>query len=199
MSVAIDWFQIDWDQWRREHHNLTFADQQAFYQRVAELYPHQQSFDALVCHEAFDRIADEDLDIVELGGWDGALASSMLTRPDISRWTNYDLVEVPQVCRHPAYRLAILEDYLWSGDPIKADVFVACHTIEHLTSEELEKLFDWLRVKYVYLEAPLKLEPYDWTGYPGSHILEIGWNEVAEMLKSRKYGWVAPNLWRYEP
>ena len=194
-STTVDLFQIDWDEWRREHANLTFADQQAFYSRVAEHYPHQQSFDAVAAHDVFDFIPEERLDVVELGGWDGALAAIMLSRSDISRWTNYDLVEVPQVCRHANYRLELLRDYLWNQEPVRGDVFVACHTIEHLTARELELLFSVLLVPYVYLQSPLKFEPVDWAGYPGSHILEIGWNGVAELLQVCGFVCVGPGLW----
>jgi hypothetical protein len=198
-AAQVDWYQIDWDDWRARHASLTFADQQAFYQRVAEIYPHQQSFDAALCHDAFDFIAGEDLDVLELGGWDGALAGLMLGRSDVSRWTNCDLIEVPQVCRHEGYVLHVLQDYLWYMPERRADVFVACHTIEHLSVAELSKLFDWVRAAYVYLEAPIGAVGKDWRGYPGSHILDIGWIEVRAMLEKRGYHWVAENLWRFEP
>jgi hypothetical protein len=180
--------EIDWDKWRVDYDRMTFADQQEFYKLVAELHPHQQSFDPAAINEAFDVIKGHDMDVVELGGWDGRLASSMLGRDDILFWENVDLVEVPQVCSHPAYRLRVLKRPAWD-DLLVGDVFVACHTIEHLKARELALLFDCIRADWIYLEAPLEQGGHDWKGYKGSHILEIGWEEIRDMLDVRGYSW----------
>jgi len=185
MSVAT---AIDWDEWRSSYDDMDFADQQAFYRLVAQLHPTQQSFDPESANGAFDVINGLELSVVELGGWDGRLASGMLTRADVGSWDNYDLLEVPQVCTHLGYRLLVLDDYIWKR-PIVGDVFVACHTVEHLRVRELAELFDALRTFWVYLEAPITQDGADWTGYRGSHILEVGWREIGEMLSLRGYTW----------
>ena len=195
MTVSADWYQIDWDDWRVAHPSMTFHDQQEFYSRVLDLYPRQQSFNPKICHEAFDYIAGEDLAVLELGGWDGGLASQMLHRSDVARWTNIDLIEVPQVCRSERYEFQVLTDYLWNLPQVEADVFVACHTIEHLSTAELAELVGWLRSPFVYLDAPLKMYPLDWTGFPGSHILDIGWEGVNELLEASGYESVFAGLW----
>jgi hypothetical protein len=187
---------IDWDAWRSEHASMSFADQQEFYGEVAVAHPHQQNFDLAHAHATFDHISGLSQDVIELGGWDGALAEAMLDRVDIARWTNYDLVEVPQVCQREDYHLRILDDYLWNEGAVKADVFVACHTIEHLTAAELEQLFDVLRVRFIYLQAPIaKQSGQTWSRYFGSHILEIGWDAIDALLLARGYVVVGENLW----
>jgi len=180
---------IDWDVWRAEYDTMSFADQQAFYQRVADLHPEQRSANIPRAHAAFDGIGGEDLTVVELGGWDGTLAASMLTRGDVCGWTNFDIVGVPQRCARLEYHLIVLDDHLWNVYEPFGDVFVATHTIEHLKARELKLLFDCLRVDWIYLEAPLDDGPRDWAGYPGSHVLEIGWDGVNDLLSER--GWVA--------
>lgn len=188
---------IDWDHWRGEHARMTFADQQAFYRRVAEEHPCQQSFDVPHAQGTFDRIGGSALEVLELGGWDGALAQALLsTRTDIASWTNYDIVAVSQVCRHPRYRLELLGDYLWNQDEVRGDVFLACHTVEHLTAAELARLFDVLRVEFIYLQAPIEVSGRsNWDGYNGSHILEIGWDEIDALLLERGYAVRGQNLW----
>jgi hypothetical protein len=147
-----------------------------------------------MAHEAFNRMHAKT--VVELGGWNGRLAASMLARPDVRFWTNYDLVKVPQACALPGYRLIVLDDYLWNRKtPVRADAFVACHTIEHLKAHELDKLIGCLDVKWVYLEAPLEDGPRDWTDYSGSHILEIGWDGVGEIMDAHGYDLVMSGLW----
>jgi hypothetical protein len=187
--------KIDWDAWRADYDTMTFADQQAFYAQVAELHPRQESFDLEKANEAFDKIGGSNLIVVELGGWDGRLARDMLARTDIATWENWDIADLPQVCTRENYRRELLDDYLWTT-PIDGDVFVACHTIEHLKARELQKLFAKLRTSWVYLEAPLSDDGTDWTGYPGSHILEIGWEGVNELLSAWDYHPVHPGLWR---
>ena len=132
----------------RELRLFSFDDQQRFYRLVADLYPVQQSFDPLLATNAFDAIHGADLNVVELGGWDGKLAQNMLHRTDVATWTNYDLVEVPTACSQPGYQMVVLEDYLWTN-PIRGDVFVATHMIEHIRFRELLDLFDALRVSWV--------------------------------------------------
>lgn len=178
---------------------MTFADQQAFYQAVLEAYPEQSNFNPDTISTAFDLIQGTALEVVEMGGWNGDLAQWMLPRGDIASWVNYDLVEPPQVCQHPAYRLVVLEDYLWNMGPIQADVFVACHTIEHLTWGELAQLLGVLEVNWLYLEAPLPIhERRNWRGYRGSHILELTWLELERELEQRGYTWAGrPNLWSH--
>lgn len=188
---------IDWDAWRAQHATLTFNDQQAFYRRIAAAHPWQRSFHLPTVQEAFDHIDDHGLHVVELGGWDGALAHAMLNRGDIATWRNYDIVGVPQVCTDPRYGCEVLSDYLWNRDSVRADVFVACHTIEHLTASELTQLLDVLDVNYLYLEAPLpSVGAPDWTRYEGSHILEWNWPQVEEALVQRGYRSCATNLWQ---
>jgi hypothetical protein len=196
MSVVLD---LDWDTWREQYDSMTFADQQQFYLRVASLYPLQESANVSMADEAFNRIKERSVRahhiIVELGGWNGRLANSMLQRPDVAFWKNYDIVGVPQACAAPGYRRVVLRDWFWNKRH-KADVFVAAHTIEHLSRRDLGLLFDCLDVRWIYLDAPLDRGPRDWTGYSGSHVLEIGWDGVAEMLEARGYkAIIEPTLW----
>lgn len=178
---------IDWDAWRAEHAEMSFHDQQLFYQRVAREHPEQQHFDLAEAAATFDLINTPGATVVELGGWNGALASRLLSKFPISSWTNYDIVGVPQVCDHPRYQLVVLDDYFWKLPARPADAFVATHTIEHLTGEELEMLLDALLVDFIYLESPLGSEGQSWAGYPGSHILELGWREVRQLISDMGY------------
>lgn len=189
---------LDWDAWRLAYDSLSFAEQQHFYQLVAEYHPEQNSFQVQVVYDAFDKIAGSDLRVVEMGGWDGLLAALMLGRGDVASWVNYDLVQIQQRCAHPGYEYRVLEGYLWDQGPISADVFLASHTIEHITGAQLEQLVAQLDVAYVYLESPLPLDRRrSWLGYPGSHIMELTWNEVEALLARYGYHWAeVANLWQ---
>ena len=174
---------IDWNAWREGYEDMSFEDMQAFYEEVAERHPVQQSFAADSAETAFDLIGGKGrLHVVELGGWNGRLAAHMLERGGIGHWRNFDIVDVPQVCTHPDYSRVVLEDWFWKGPWRVGDVFVATHTIEHLSAEHLAALLRTVHTHWIYLESPLAWEPTDWTNYPGSHKLEVGWQGVEEMI-----------------
>jgi len=166
---------------------MTFADQQEFYRVVAIEHPEQQHFNTNAAISAFEQIDEPSFTVVELGGWDGALAYHLLDRFPILRWINYDIVSVePQVCIDRRYHPVELDDWFWN-ERRTADVFVATHMIEHITDRELGELFDCLDVDWIYLEAPLLIDGQKWYGYRGSHILELGWKDVVAMLYERGY------------
>lgn len=191
METAVG---INWDGWRQQYSEMTFRDQQAFYRQVAQEHPDQQHFDVLEAEAAFSRIGIYGMTVVEMGGWDGALAETLIGHFPIVRWQNYDIVAVyPQVCDDPRYKRIVLGDWFWN-QPRSADVFVATHTIEHITGGELAKLFDCLDCEYVYLESPLKADGQSWAGYVGSHILELGWRQVDGLLVERGYELIRPGV-----
>jgi len=192
MSTAVD---LDWDGWRAGYDEMTFGEMRDFYREVAALYPLQESANVCMAQEAFNLIDFPYKHVVELGGWNGRLAATMLQRNDVMFWENYDIVKVPQACANVSYRLRVLDDYLWNKPPVHADVFVACHTIEHIKARELNALIGNLRTRWVYLEAPLEYGPRDWTGYAGSHILEVGWEGVSAIMLYHGYRPIAENLW----
>lgn len=179
----------DFDLWRDNYDKLTYKQQLKFYNQVAIDHPLQRGFDEAE-FEDFLRPLGE-ITVIEMGGWKGELAKYMLERlPKIRRWLNYEISEqaiIENICPYSTrFEALIPSDFLWNIELPKADVFVSSHTIEHIRVAELDKLFSKLPVKYIALQAPLGDEGTDWAGYYGSHILEVGWNTVIELL--RGYG-----------
>lgn len=178
---------MNWDGWRQSYDRLTFQDQKDFYRDCAVLYPCQQHFDLEAAREFFDRYRPRT--VLELGGWDGALASQILADHDeILCWRNHDLVAVPQIPTDPRYELNELFEPLWEGRGyLYADAFVATHTIEHVKARELGRLVAKLHVKACLIEAPLDDSPLDWRGYDGTHVLELGWEGVDALFGTYGY------------
>jgi len=186
--------KINFDLWRENYDQYSFEDMKAFYAEVAEKFPDQQHFDLNAIRAAFSCFG-APVSVVELGGWDGALADKMFNTGKVASWRNFDIADVPQVCKRDEYSLVVLDDWFWNGPVRYADVFVATHTVEHIRATDLGDVFDSLHVDYIYLEAPLEDYPTDWTGYHGSHILEIGWDGIDEMLLKRGFAWLGRNDW----
>jgi len=187
----------DFDRWRAEYDQMSYADQVAFYNQVAEDHPHQVHFDA----SAFELFLRHTIDqvgcvgVLEVGGWKGELAGKMLTRlPGILVWINYEISQTAaeqSVPKTDRYQVVVSDDFVWNITLPPCDVLVASHTIEHIKARELGALIDNLpsTIKYIGLQAPLadSAQNVTWAGYWGSHILEIGWYEVVKMLDERGF------------
>lgn len=174
---------IDWDAWRASYASLDVTAQRAFHSQIYAAYPCQSHFSADPLREALTEAQPRT--VVELGGWDGEAAVTMLDEmPLIERWTNYEICSeaVERGRSHDRYvGVALHDEWFWS-EHREADMLVACHVIEHLSSDDLGRLFEAAAVRWVYLEAPLTDSRSSWWGSPTSHVLELSWPEVDAML-----------------
>lgn len=187
MTTAI---AIDWNVWRASYDEMTFADQQTFYDRVFEDFPEQARFSTRVLGRLLTHIPKSSLDVVELGGWDGGFASEILADcSEIASWTNHEIsaaaVEA-SVCDDPRFRGKALKDWYWNHHHV-CDLFVSSHVIEHLKLTDVLRVFDVTHAKWLYLQSPLGEDASNWNGYRGSHILEVGWRRLVEELDARGF------------
>jgi len=176
---------IDWDQWRADYHRLSFADQVLFYREAAAAYPEQASYDWAVVDGVLGSL--DPGSVLELGGWDGGLAGRALAEhPWISSWVNVDLADVPQVCDDQRYRRVLLDDWFWRRQ-WQADLFISCHTLEHMRTGEAARCVAAVRAEAYLLEVPLTLDdaPAYWPGFPGSHVIEDNWPGLDRALVER--------------
>ena len=179
----------DLDKWRNQYPTASHADQVAFHSRIWDSNPHQNHFDADECALAIDHV--KPTSVVELGGWDGELAGRMLTDyQDIRCWINVELCqEAAQSGRwqHPGrYHAPHLEGWYWAVE-WKADLFVASHVIEHLTAHDLSCVIAATNAPAMFLDAPLFDAPTNWSGTTTTHILELGWEGVTDLMARHGY------------
>jgi len=181
---------IDWNAWRERYDEMTFADQQAFYDQVFEQFPEQARFSTRVLDRFLAHIAAERLDVVELGGWNGGFATEILPRhPEIASWVNCEIslaAIAGSVCMDPRYHGRALGEWYWQRHVV-TDLFVASHVLEHLKLRDVLKVFDATHAKWLYLQSPLGEEASNWRNYRGSHILEVGWRALGEALTERGF------------
>jgi hypothetical protein len=170
---------IDWDAYRRDYDRMSAADQEAFYDRVWQDYPHQKFFNASACASYLASFTPTT--VVEIGGWRGELAAEMLTRfPSIKHWTNVEVcrgAREASACTDPRYEYVPPTALL----PF-ADAVVSSHAIEHMLIRELVIYLEEVRPRSVFLQAPLTEEGQAWDGYQGSHVMREGWREVRSEL-----------------
>lgn len=176
----------DWDAWRAHYPKSTFAEQQAFYAQATLDHPNQRDFDVNAC-DAFLLLA-RPFKVVEVGGFDGALADAMLRRfGGISVWWNNEISPtVVPVALDPRYWHNTLDDWPWFID-LHGDALILSHVVEHMLSEEFEQLVESFDGDWIYLDVPVGEEAENWDGYDGSHILEVGWGWLHEILSDHGF------------
>ena len=186
----------EFDAWRANYGQMSYTDQQDFYDRVYADHPHQAGY-ALdggleLFIRFFGRVLSElpNVYVLELGGWRGELAQEMLNRfPSLAIWCNVEICRAAvkdSVFASPKYKTWIPPDHPWNMELPPSNVVVASHFIEHIKQQEFELLLINLpeTVRYLALVAPLpESGPTDWGGYHGSHILESAWGEIVRLLK----------------
>lgn len=186
------------DAWRARYREMTYAEHQQAYDEILAAHPRQAGFDSGALTECLDRIGKRAVKIFEFGGWRGGLAADILKGEiGVLSWINVEITPLAQEeveCDDPRYSVYVPSDFIWNIMSDSRDVgnfFVSSHTIEHLTAEHLASLFRWLSstVRYMFLQAPLPEDCTDnkWEGYGGTHILELGWKQIVNLLDSM--GW----------
>lgn len=178
---------MNFDEWRDRYNAMSYQEHVTFYDEIFKAYPVQQHFDSESARKFLAQV--DARDVIEIGGWRGELADQMLKEfPAITRWVNWDICRGATISSVPTdsrYEANHPERWLWEVPNLFTgfDTFVASHVIEHMRAAELEKLVANMGdINQIFLASPLSNEPTNWAGYNGTHILEVGWNGVTEIM-----------------
>jgi hypothetical protein len=196
MLHVIDVAALD-DYRTRYRDGMPYQAHREFYDLLAREYPEQNYWDAEQVAAFLDWCKPGW--VVELGGWDGALAAAMLPdRFGIGIWWNYELADVPQVCYHSSYAFSIDDGWLWADGPysVPCDAFIASHSLEHLTEQHLDALIAALDCDYAYVDVPLDDVGQTWNGSTTTHVLELSLDEFVQ--RWLKAGWKVRHAWYSE-
>ena len=182
---------LDWDQWRRDYDNLSYAEHQEFYERIYQEYPVQRHFNREMAQEFFFFLGDlSDLRVLELGGWDGELAVEMLDQfPAILSWFNFEICQSAVLLGQEHRRLwhHAPQQWFWEVPWPGPNVFFASHSLEHLSRQHLQRLLERVgleAVDYLYVDVPLAT---DWTGYEGTHRLDCTREELLVLFAQQGF------------
>jgi hypothetical protein len=184
---------VDWDGWRRDYDTMSFAEHQAFSRLVYDAYPVQKHY----CDQALRHCLQlcHATTVWEVGGYDGAAAQAMLAgNKDLRAWGNMELCPVvPVVCHDGRYHHVTLDCWPWEHE-LASDLLVLSHVIEHMRLRQARTLLAGFSGGWLYIDTPLP-----WVGAPSwehsttTHILEVGWDGLLEMLDEE--GWVLQATW----
>lgn len=166
------------DQWRAVYDELTPAGHRLVAELMAMIWPDQRHYSIPAVLEFLS--AAKPRTVMEFGGYDGALAAEVLPLfPALERWTNHDIVRVPQVCTDSRYELEGLR---------QSDVLIASHSFEHVKSMEIIRVVEIVDPAHIFVDSPLtQSERPDWDGYQGTHILSLSWDQLAAALVLKGY------------
>lgn len=186
---------FDFDAWRANYDAMTYQDHQRIYSQLWNLYPVQQHFDGAACEQFL--VHETCGHVLEVGGWNGELAAWIMSRNPsayIASWTNIE------ICREAAdASVAIDGPYNWivPGVPVwdlqikgLFDTLVMSHSAEHMRWSELQatvRNLPYLRAIYLASPLPEDGSAPDWNHYPGTHILEVGWDVIDADLQARGF------------
>jgi len=190
----------EFDEWRAGYNTRTFAEEMAYHNELEARFPDQAHFNLDAALSAFNIIWPRN--VLEAGAWKGHLAKEILdTEPDIESWTAYEICTAAiekTVCHYPQFTYTIPDrfDWFYSATILTGiDMFIATHFIEHISDEHFEGMagaINAAQVPALYFEAPIKDEPSDWEGYPGTHMLTMGWDAIKSLFPDYEVRDIAP-------
>lgn len=177
---------MTFDEWRARYKTLTFAEHQEYYSKIFASYPNQKHFHDSAPQEFFAFYPARR--VLEIGGWDGALAARILAlNPQLELWTNLEIcVEAAKssIPTDPRYEAPPLTNWPWTSPRPTYDTLFMSHSIEHMQVSDIQALLSACPdLDYLYIDTPLSDQPPTWAGYEGTHILEVGWRGLIDLLE----------------
>ena len=177
---------------RENYVNLSFNDLKTLSREWYKRFPNQNRYNRAFFITAIDAVVDElgaGARIVELGGFEGGLAYTVFLRHPHLTWLNCEVIDYEPLpmLEHFDFGAHVLSAQMWDEfTRIDGyDVFVSSDMIEHLSSQHLRKLFALLiesKIKYLIIQSPLSPHGQTWDNYLGSHVLEMGSDEIKAIL-----------------
>jgi hypothetical protein len=185
---------IDWDQWRKDYKTTSWEEQKVFYNRMWDEYPIQNCY----CFDAITYVNKHGGpgNVLEFGGWQGHLAKDVWDQlPPGTEWHNYEVCQKAidnSVNKEKEYKAIMPSDFLWNypDDHFKSyKTIVASHSLEHITPDNFKALMKKLSsASFLYFDIPIwQTIGCEWKGYCGSHILNISWLDIIDILKGHGF------------
>jgi len=178
----------DFNLYRTHYDSLTHNDIKDICKVIVTLWPMQRQVKYKEYIKFFKSL-DRELNVCELGGYDGFLAKQILTiYPDI-HWHNTDIISHVPVDGLDGYNYTELvlgaPFYMYGWKSF--DVFVSSDTIEHFANEEVDKILSRVNgIKYLMMEIDIPEHGTDWKDNVSTHVCTYGWEDIDRQLDNYK-------------
>lgn len=209
--------RMTFDEYRAVYKSLTFEDLKLLHKIWSERYPIQRYWVRtfgfyMDCIEyVIKDLKRKKLKIVELGGYDGELASFVLKKYPRLSWLNIEIQKhdaTPSLMNYDYYE-HVLSKQVWEENInlTEYDIFLSTSTLEHFTNEEFVKILNYLvsnKIKYLVLKIPIAPNGQTWEGARSSHLLTMGSNQMKRLL-NKSYTMVVEkfkswrSFWKLKP
>lgn len=177
------------DKWREQYDTMSLQDQTDFHSEFYKRWTvvHQHGDDRPV-DAFFNMFHGEPVRVLEIGGWDGAAAARILPKHgSILEWLNVEIcLEAVQNAVVTDERYVAIRPVEWPwdmGEWANYSVLFMQHVAEHMKFDQFKSLVGaCVDAEWVFVQSPLPMGAPDWTGYPGCHIIEVGWEAIDEFM-----------------
>jgi hypothetical protein len=183
---TFEWTQEHGDRYRKGYDKLSFTDKQFIYNKLLSTYlqmPDEPSY-LLFCLE---RLNKPKAEVIELGGYDGAQALTVLTKYPQMVWRNYDLSIAARYftqrkLSHYPYLFHLLKAPFTEAELPEADMFYTSKTLEHFRWHEIISILN--KTKHI----PFQVHVVDWFWRDDTHVVEQNYHvELVRHLKHCGY------------
>lgn len=194
---VVDWQEL-FNDYRNNYDKLPFENHQKFYGVIYEHFPSQRQYNLEAVKKFLRKIKKPG--VVEIGGWQGELAQEILESTmgkKVWSWVNYEICReaVDNGYDSPKYSGIALKDFFkFDEEMLDHNTLIMSHVLEHMKYREFAKFLDEVReagypFKHIYLDAPIpdKTRYVSWHNYVGTHVLEVGWEDILKLLKGHGY------------
>jgi hypothetical protein len=203
-----------YDEWRAKYDQMSYLDQMtyaiSFIDNGKDQSETRHQLMSKELTEFFSNTQNRIHWIYEFGGWQGYLAKEILSQfKHIHKWINQDFAihAIDRTkCNDPRYCAFIqskpfwqdsnvLESNIGSDELSEIDTFIACHCLEHIKWSELQLMYKIIKnsdIEFIFIDIPIPDDKPDWTNYEGTHILDVGYNEVIKLF-SQDYNLIKRN------
>ena len=171
MGTFTTWTVKHAEMYRKAYPKLTFENKQKIYDIILSQY-YQIPMPALYLKICLASIPRKDLQIVEVGGYDGAQALQILESNPRFTWRNFEISQVAlqftkkELAKYKYEAVLLKESFIDKPLEGNYDVFYSCRLLEHLTWNQVERLIRKIR------DIPHHIHIVDWLWADDTHVIE---------------------------
>jgi len=202
------WLEI-FNTWRKNYDEISYEKQKEFYNAICKQFPNQNRFNWEAIKKFFGRVfpvyeittALSNLDdVLEIGGWTGVVGGDVLDNFDkVYSWVNVEICEDAvknTLCKNERYNARVLDNYIWDTpfDYTLYNVLFMSHSLEHMKAGNFRAILEAIKaqdypIKFIYIDSDFKATTpeVNWTDYWGTHIFELGWDDLTKLLEEYGY------------
>ncbi len=196
-SAVRDWAKW-FNAWRVKYDDMTYKEHCEAADELHENFPMNVQFHREYLLSILAPATEApDMYVLEIGGGIGALAQDVFKAGggQIREWVNLEISKKAieeTICQDYRYESMVLSDWSWKEFEFwhRYNMLILSHVAEHMSGEHFKALLEKAQnIDIIYLDIPVpeKTPDINWNGYLGTHVLELGWDQIDAILHTLGY------------